>query len=81
MKYVCDVCGWEPMRRRAIQKWYCTWYSGEDIPEDFECPLCSCWKRTSSQKRSYYDRIITMKEELSIDIIDLQEPVLMLWTV
>ena len=50
MKYVCDVCGWEYDEEKGYPeggiapgtKW-------EDIPEDFECPLCSVGK-TSSQK-------------------------------
>ena len=41
MKYVCDVCGWEYDEEKGYPeggiapgtKW-------EDIPEDFECPLC-----------------------------------------
>ena len=45
MKYVCDVCGWvydeafgDPDNGIAPgTKW-------EDLPEDFECPLCSVGK-------------------------------------
>ena len=45
MKYVCDVCGWEYDEETGYPeggiapgtKW-------EDIPEDFECPLCSVGK-------------------------------------
>ena len=41
MKYVCDVCGWEYDEAQGYPeagiapgtKW-------EDVPEDFECPLC-----------------------------------------
>ena len=41
MKYVCDVCGWEYDEENGYPeggiapgtKW-------EDIPDDFECPLC-----------------------------------------
>ena len=41
MKYVCDVCGWEYDEEKGYPeggiapgtKW-------EDIPDDFECPLC-----------------------------------------
>lgn len=41
MKYVCDVCGWEYDEEEGYPeggiapgtKW-------EDVPEDFECPLC-----------------------------------------
>ena len=50
MKYVCDVCGWEYDEEVGYPeggiapgtKW-------EDVPEDFECPLCSVGK-ISSQK-------------------------------
>ena len=42
MKYVCDVCGWEYDEEEGYPeggiapgtKW-------EDVPEDFECPLCN----------------------------------------
>jgi len=45
MKYVCDVCGWEYEEALGDEelgiapgtKW-------EDIPEDFECPLCRAGK-------------------------------------
>lgn len=45
MKYVCDVCGWvydeavgDPDNGIAPgTKW-------EDLPEDFQCPLCSVGK-------------------------------------
>ena len=45
MKYVCDVCGWEYDEELGYPeggiapgtKW-------EDIPEDFECPLCMVGK-------------------------------------
>ena len=41
MKYICDVCGWEYDEELGYPeggiapgtKW-------EDLPEDFECPLC-----------------------------------------
>jgi rubredoxin-NAD+ reductase len=41
MKYVCDVCGWEYDEEQGYPeggiapgtRW-------EDLPEDFECPLC-----------------------------------------
>ena len=42
MKYICDVCGWEYDEEKGYPeggiapgtKW-------EDVPDDFECPLCS----------------------------------------
>jgi rubredoxin-NAD+ reductase len=45
MKYVCDVCGWEYDEEQGYPeggiapgtKW-------EDLPEDFECPLCGVGK-------------------------------------
>ena len=45
MKYVCNVCGWEYDEEKGYPeggiapgtKW-------EDIPDDFECPLCSVGK-------------------------------------
>ena len=50
MKYVCDVCGWEYDEEKGYPeggiapgtKW-------EDIPEDFECPLCSVGKDQFSE--------------------------------
>ena len=50
MKYVCDVCGWEYDEELGYPeggiapgtKW-------EDIPEDFECPLCSVGKDMFSE--------------------------------
>lgn len=45
MKYVCDVCGWEYDEEKGYPeggiapgtKW-------EDVPDDFECPLCAVGK-------------------------------------
>ena len=50
MKYVCDVCGWEYDEEVGAPdhgiapgtKW-------EDVPEDFECPLCSVGKDEFSE--------------------------------
>ena len=50
MKYVCDVCGWEYDEELGYPeggiapgtKW-------EDIPADFECPLCSVDKEQFSE--------------------------------
>lgn len=51
MKYVCDICGW--VYNEAVgdsdngiapgTKW-------EDLPEDFECPLCSVGKGQGSSE-------------------------------
>ena len=45
MKYVCDVCGWE----YDEEEWYpaggiAPGTKWEDVPDDFECPLCSVGK-------------------------------------
>ena len=50
MKYVCDVCGWEYDEEKGYPeggiapgtKW-------EDVPEDFECPLCFVGKDQFSE--------------------------------
>ena len=50
IKYVCDVCGWEYDEELGYPeggiapgtKW-------EDIPEDFECPLCMVGKDQFSE--------------------------------
>ena len=41
MKYVCDVCGWEYDPAQGCPE--CGIAPGtpwENVPEDFECPLC-----------------------------------------
>ena len=51
MKYVCDVCGWEYDEEKGYPeggiapgtKW-------EDVPEDFECPLCFVGKDQFSKE-------------------------------
>ena len=50
-KYVCDVCGWiydeelgDPENGIAPGTKF------EDLPEDFECPLCGVGKDTFSQE-------------------------------
>ena len=51
MKYVCDLCGWEYDEEQGYPeggiapgtKW-------EDVPEDFECPLCSAGKDQFSEE-------------------------------
>ena len=51
MKYVCDVCGWEYDEELGYPeggiapgtRW-------EDIPEDFECPLCMVGKDQFSEE-------------------------------
>ena len=57
MKYVCDVCGWEYDEEEGYPeggiapgtKW-------EDVPEDFECPLCNvCLLYTSPSPRDAHE--------------------------
>ena len=51
VKYICDVCGWEYDEAQGYPeggiapgtKW-------EDVPEDFECPLCSVGKDQFSEE-------------------------------
>ena len=44
MKHICDVCGWEYPEGGIAPgtKW-------EDVPEDFECPLCYVGKDQFSE--------------------------------
>lgn len=50
MKYVCDVCGWEYDEEKGYPeggiapgtKW-------QDVPQDFECPLCMVGKDQFSE--------------------------------
>ena len=40
-KYVCDVCGWEyDEELGAPEHGIAPGTKFEDLPEDFECPLC-----------------------------------------
>ena len=41
MKYVCDVCGWEYDEELGYPEGgIAPGTKFEDLPEDFECPLC-----------------------------------------
>ena len=42
-KYVCDVCGWVYDEAENDVKF-------EDLPEDFECPLCGVGKDQFSEE-------------------------------
>lgn len=45
MKYVCVICGW--VYNEAVgdpDNGIAPGTKGEDLPEDFECPLCSVGK-------------------------------------
>ena len=51
MKYICDVCGWvydetEGSPDQGIDKGT-KW---EDVPDDFECPICSVGKDQFSKE-------------------------------
>lgn len=50
MKYICDVCGWiydeeSGVPDMGIAPGTCF----EDLPEDFECPLCMVGKEDFSE--------------------------------
>ena len=57
MKYVCDLCGWEYDEEQGYPeggiapgtKW-------EDVPEDFECPLCSAGKFILNNENRWQNR-------------------------
>ena len=45
MKYVCDLCGWEYDEEEGLPEMGIEpGTSWEDVPEDFECPLCAVGK-------------------------------------
>ena len=43
-KYVCNVCGWvyDPAEHDGVEF--------KDLPEDFECPICSVGKDQFSEE-------------------------------
>ena len=44
-KYVCDVCGWEYDPEVGVpEQGIEPGTAFEDLPEDFECPLCGVGK-------------------------------------
>ena len=44
-KYVCDVCGWEYDPAEGYEEGgIAPGTSFEDLPDDFECPLCGVGK-------------------------------------
>ena len=61
MKYVCDVCGWEYDEEEGYPeggiapgtKW-------EDVPEDFECPLCNVGKDQFSEVEQKPNLVLNM---------------------
>ncbi len=49
-KYVCDVCGWEYDEAKGDpDNGIAPGTKFEDLPEDFECPLCSVGKDQFSE--------------------------------
>ena len=49
MKYVCDVCGWEyDEALGAPDQGIAPGTKFEDLPDDFECPLCGVGKEDFS---------------------------------
>ena len=50
MKYVCDVCGWEYDKELGAPDYdIAPGTKFEDLPEDFECPLCGVGKDNFSE--------------------------------
>ncbi len=43
MKYICEVCGYVYDEEAEGVKW-------EDLPEDYECPLCGVGKDQFSKE-------------------------------
>ena len=44
-KYVCEVCGWEYDEEAGAPEYgIAPGTKFEDLPEDFECPLCGVGK-------------------------------------
>ena len=72
MKYKCDVCGWEYDEAVGYPeggiapgtKW-------EDVPQDFECPLCSVGKDMFSEEQSLTDLHMNCKLSSSPDDANL----------
>lgn len=49
-KYVCDVCGWEYDEEIGdAEHGIAPGTKFEDLPEDFECPLCGVGKDNFSE--------------------------------
>ena len=49
-KYVCDVCGWEYDEAKGDpEHGIAPGTKFEDLPEDFECPLCMVGKDQFSE--------------------------------
>lgn len=51
MVYVCDVCGWEYDEEAGAPEYgIAPGTKFEDLPEDFECPLCGVGKDSFSEQ-------------------------------
>ncbi len=49
-KYVCDVCGWEyDEQLGSPEHGIAPGTKFEDLPDDFECPLCGVGKDNFSE--------------------------------
>jgi rubredoxin-NAD+ reductase len=49
-KYVCDACGWEYDEEKGYpEAGIAPGTKFEDLPEDFECPLCGVGKELFSE--------------------------------
>lgn len=49
MKYICDVCGWEYDEEEGFMELGIEPGTAfENLPDDFECPLCSVGKDSFS---------------------------------
>lgn len=50
-KYVCDVCGWVyDEEQGAPELGIAPGTKFEDLPDDFECPLCAVGKDSFSEE-------------------------------
>ena len=50
-KYVCDVCGWEYDEEAGAPEYgIAPGTKFEDLPDDFECPLCGVGKDSFSER-------------------------------
>ena len=50
MTYVCDICGWEYNEAEGCpEKGIRPGTKFEDLPADFECPMCGVDKSNFSQ--------------------------------
>ncbi len=50
MKYVCDACGWVYDETEGLpEQGIAPGTKFEDLPEDFECPLCCVGKDMFSE--------------------------------